>query len=575
MKMLRNDSHRFKALLVSSLVLFLWMPAAAGAEDDDGVRVFLIFSGSDKDAKALEQSAPRFRSVVLKEGLVKFAGSKEMEAVYSQCNSEVGVGATSERECQLRAANRIAIDQLLELSAMESGKNAFDLQLQVWAPDSNELVFEIVVESEGKSLKVAAKEGFPKLAAAYLCWSGVGSACNGPSDLGNGTGRLEILDVTPSPVTVLLDGTELGLAPNQFLDLPAGPAELTLKLPGYSPYVVAVDLSATTTTLSGIVLAPLPAVLSIQCNVAAAEVVVNGEVRGTCSKDAAASLEVESGAVLVEVRSAGFSTFSERLELMPGARSTLEADLKDVSELEKACEAGDPARCWEACESGHMPSCTTLGFMYSNGDGVPLDDDKAFTLYTMACNGNSSAGCYNLAFLYKKGRGATKNATKARSLYQAACDDGLMTACRSLGFMLQKGEGGSEDNEGAAALYKTACDGGEAAACNNLGYLYREGLGVKEDIGEAAVLYEQSCGANLQAACNNLAFLYQQGQGVGVDYKKARTLYQGACDDGVMAACSSLAFMHKNAQGGSEDTDAAKKLFKKACDGGYVKACSY
>lgn len=573
--MLRNET-RLRGLLVSCLLLLLVLPAAASAQDDEGTRVFLIFSGTDKEIKALEDAAPRFRSALLKKGVVKFAGSKEMEAVYSQCNSEVGVGATSERECQLRAANRIAIDQLLELSAMEAGKNAFDLQLQVWAPDTNELVFETVIESEGKSLKTAAKDGFPQLATAYLCWSGVGAGCGGSTNFGNGTGRLEILDVTPSPVTVLLNGNELGLAPNQFLDLPSGSAEITLKLPGYSPHVVVVELSSETmTTLSGIVLSPLPAVLSIECNVPAAEVVVNGEVRGTCSEGAAVSLEIESGNILVEVRAEGFATFSERLELMPGARSTVQATLKDVSTLVTACESGDAERCWEACEGGHMPSCTSLGFMYSNGDGVPLDDDKAYTLYKMACEGNSSAGCYNLAFLYKKGRGVTKNASKARALYQAACEDGLMTACRSLGFMLQKGEGGSEDHDGAAKLYKTACDGGEAAACNNLGYLYREGMGVKKDMVEAASLYEKACEANLQAACNNLAFLYQQGQGVSVDYKKARKLYTGACDDGVMAACSSLAFMHKNAQGGSEDLDAAKKLFKKACDGGYVKACSY
>jgi TPR repeat protein len=52
---------------------------------------------------------------------------------------------------------------------------------------------------------------------------------------------------------------------------------------------------------------------------------------------------------------------------------------------------------WErACTAGNAQSCSNLGLMYNNGDGVGKDRDKALALLKKSCDLGLPAACQEL-----------------------------------------------------------------------------------------------------------------------------------------------------------------------------------
>ncbi len=67
--------------------------------------------------------------------------------------------------------------------------------------------------------------------------------------------------------------------------------------------------------------------------------------------------------------------------------------------------------------------------MYSNGQGVAGDYDKAAELYVKACEGGDVFGCQNVGTMYFKGEGVKADLIKGLGYIKMACDKGLWGAC--------------------------------------------------------------------------------------------------------------------------------------------------
>ena len=67
---------------------------------------------------------------------------------------------------------------------------------------------------------------------------------------------------------------------------------------------------------------------------------------------------------------------------------------------------------------GDIDSCTNLGTLYENGQGVARDYNKAAALYKHACDSKDAIGCYNLGGFYERGQGVEQDYTKAVKLYK-------------------------------------------------------------------------------------------------------------------------------------------------------------
>lgn len=566
-------------LAAAALVALLLAPAHAHAQDDaEKGRVLLAFTGSANDIATLEAAAARFQGPVLELTDVRFAGDKEKDKLYAACGADLGVSAETRRDCQLAAANRAYVAQVLEISAQADGKNAWELTLQVWDPIANELIYTSVTSVPGKTLKLAARDGLATLAQQYVCWRGIERACGASlTGFDTGRGRLEISDVTPSPVTVLVNGVELGPAPNHFRNLPIGEVTLTLRQAGYKDLTRTIALAEDAPlALAGLALEPLPSVLEVTVNAENVPVFIDGQRRGTVGRGGVLEIAVDSGELQVAVGGGGWTVHRERVRLSPGARHALKIELEDAAPYVASCasaraEAAETP-CSRACEAGDAASCARLGAFLYSGETGSSDFPRARLLFEAACRADHVEACNNLGFMLEKGQGGERDLERAHTLYRGACDSGAQEACFNLGVMLQRGNGVAADPATARDLFAAACDRAEGRACYQLGDMLFRGDGVSADAREAAVFFERACDAGTPGGCTNLAFLLESGQ-IDTDIDRAVKLYQRACDAGEPGACYNLGYLLAAGEKVARDVASARTRFDQACALGLQNAC--
>jgi serine/threonine protein kinase len=114
--------------------------------------------------------------------------------------------------------------------------------------------------------------------------------------------------------------------------------------------------------------------------------------------------------------------------------------LAAAAPTEEVRDAATSAR--DECSRGAMTSCVTLADMYSKGQGVRQDTDRAVSLYEKACDRDLAQACESLAFLYLHGQGVSRDPARATSFFKRACSGGETQSCRMLDDMAQRGPGG-------------------------------------------------------------------------------------------------------------------------------------
>jgi TPR repeat protein len=230
-------------------------------------------------------------------------------------------------------------------------------------------------------------------------------------------------------------------------------------------------------------------------------------------------------------------------------------------------------------------------------DGRKLQEkgefDKAFALFSQACQCGDSHGCARLGYLYESGEGVAQDYLKAKSLFEEASKtDGR--GYNGLGNMYYWGSEGEQDFKKAALAYELGCmtDKGYAVACSNLGAMYRDGEGVGRNMKKAAELFTRACHADEHGdesssiGCLNLGVMYHNNWGVKRDIIKAINYYETACSAEFFSdiACQNLGDQYID-YGNSgkkifpddprlaikKDRMTALKYYKKACDAGTSK----
>ena len=91
----------------------------------------------------------------------------------------------------------------------------------------------------------------------------------------------------------------------------------------------------------------------------------------------------------------------------------------------------DAMRWYEkAAEQGDGASFNEIGLMYSNGNGVRQDVNKAFGWFQRSAEAGYGWGMYNLAHCYENGSGVQKNLKLAGEWYAKAADEGIKPAIK-------------------------------------------------------------------------------------------------------------------------------------------------
>lgn len=136
----------------------------------------------------------------------------------------------------------------------------------------------------------------------------------------------------------------------------------------------------------------------------------------------------------------------------------------------------------EEAEQGIPEAQFTLGSLYANGDGVPLNYTKAAHWIGQAAEANLSAAQPVMAWLCANGYGVEQDDAKAREWYLRAAEGGDADAQLAVAVMYQFGRfGAKKEPARMLAWYQRAAQQGHPKAQFALGKLMAHGDLVKQD----------------------------------------------------------------------------------------------
>ena len=117
----------------------------------------------------------------------------------------------------------------------------------------------------------------------------------------------------------------------------------------------------------------------------------------------------------------------------------------------------------------------------------------------LADQGNAKAQT-SLGIMYTNGQGVTQDYGEAVWWYRKAADQGYARAQYNLGYMYATGQGVAQDYGEAVRWSRKAADQGPADAQYNLGVMYANGLGVPQDYVRAHMWWNLATARGLKRA---------------------------------------------------------------------------
>ena len=104
-----------------------------------------------------------------------------------------------------------------------------------------------------------------------------------------------------------------------------------------------------------------------------------------------------------------------------------------------------------------------LGYLYTHGQGVEVDHQKAFDLYLQAAKMNYAPGLYHVALAYEEGNVVDVDIDKAIEYYQKAADLNYSAAMYNLGLIYEHNIDYHDDLK-AIEYYQVAIEYNDARA---------------------------------------------------------------------------------------------------------------
>jgi uncharacterized protein len=93
-----------------------------------------------------------------------------------------------------------------------------------------------------------------------------------------------------------------------------------------------------------------------------------------------------------------------------------------------------------AAEDGSKSAQFKLGYLFSEGENVPLDHARSTYYYELAAEQGSVSAFFNLAYMLRYGEGADVDVNQAVEFYEAAAEGGMIRACEQLHQIYLDGE---------------------------------------------------------------------------------------------------------------------------------------
>jgi TPR repeat protein len=140
----------------------------------------------------------------------------------------------------------------------------------------------------------------------------------------------------------------------------------------------------------------------------------------------------------------------------------------DFESGQDAFSAGDyetALAAWQPiAEEGNAEGQFGMGLLYTNGFGVPFDNDQGLKWYQLSADqGHGQAQC-NLAVMHANGWGVPQSDVEAFKYYSLSADQGITQAQTSLAKMYVRGYGTPVDKKEAYKWYSIASEMGDTGA---------------------------------------------------------------------------------------------------------------
>jgi hypothetical protein len=230
-----------------------------------------------------------------------------------------------------------------------------------------------------------------------------------------------------------------------------------------------------------------------------------------------------------------------------------------------------------ASDKGHIKAPFILGFMYSFGDGVLQNMEKALEFLTLALERGSAHAPLLLGTIYLTGRGGIlQDKEKALKLLTLASERGCAHASLSLGEIYLEGRNGILQNEKKALEFLTlASERGSAHASLFLGKIYLAGRGgILQDKEKALKLLTLASERGCAHASLFLGEIYLEGRdGILQNGEKALEFLTLAMERGAAPASFLLGEIYlEGREGVPQDKERGLSLLLHACDQGSQKA---
>ena len=280
-------------------------------------------------------------------------------------------------------------------------------------------------------------------------------------------------------------------------------------------------------------------------------------------------------------------------------------------------------------EAGNITAQFGLGYLYHEGNGVPLDQQKALYWWTKSAeqgdesskialnllydNGQVSSKAeqshpeedasemdsslktmfdedenslkdiqnfnakdarhqHNLALAYMKGRGVEQDYSKAFYWFHKASEQGLSRSQYNLAYLYRQGTGIAKDYTKAVYWYQKAAEQGLANAQYNLGVMNYDGIGTVRNYSKAFYWFNKAALQGDKEAQNNLGFMYAKGLGVVQNHQQAFYWYQKAVDHGNLHSQFNLALRYDLGKGVMKNKQQAFYWYQKASANGIAEA---
>lgn len=219
-------------------------------------------------------------------------------------------------------------------------------------------------------------------------------------------------------------------------------------------------------------------------------------------------------------------------------------------------------------EESDTSNIIEIGDLYSEGELVSKDQEKAFELFSIAAKRNHPKAIFLVGWSYCEGNGVAQNHEIAIQYFNEAASKGHLLGIRCMGCCYLRGYSVRKNFSEAYKWFMKGALRGHDRCMNEVGKLLFDGDGVNQDKAKAIEWFNKSAEKGYADAQSKLGEIYYWGNGTPRDYSLSRKWSSMAAEQGNSHSMFRYAYLLSNSDSGETNYTEAIKWYQKCADKG-------